>query len=106
MKRYGFVYRVKPEMKAEYKKSHDEIWPEMAEAIRWSGIRNYSIFFRGDGTLFAYFECADAEEAFAYMGRQEVNARWQKAMDKFFIKTDPAIPGPQMEALEEVFHQD
>jgi L-rhamnose mutarotase len=106
VKRYGFVFRMKPEMKAEYKKAHDEIWPDMAAAIRQSGIRNYSIFFRKDGTLFGYFECDDAEKAFAYMGRQEVNTRWQKTMDKFFVKSDPTILGPEMEDLEEVFHQD
>ena len=106
MKRYGFMFRIKPELKAEYKKAHDEIWPDMAAAIRRSGIRNYSIFFRPDGSLFAYFECENADEAFEYMGRQEVNTRWQKVMDKFFIKSDPAILGPEMEDLEEVFHQD
>jgi L-rhamnose mutarotase len=78
----------------------------MAEAIRSSGIRNYSIFFRKDGTLFGYFECQDAEKAFGFMGQQEVNTRWQKAMDRFFVKSDPTILGPEMEDLEEVFHQD
>jgi L-rhamnose mutarotase len=95
MKRYGFMFRIKPELKAEYKKAHDEIWPD-----------NYSIFFRPDGSLFAYFECENADKAFEYMDRQEVNTRWQKVMDKFFIKSDPAILGPEMEDLEEVFHQD
>ena len=49
MKRYTFTMRIKPELKAEYKKAHDEIWPDMAKAIRDSGIRNYSISFRPDG---------------------------------------------------------
>ncbi len=106
MKRYGFVFRIRPEMKAEYKKAHDEIWPDMARAIRESGIRNYSIFFRRDGTLFGYFECEDAKKAFDQMGRQEVNTRWQNAMDRFFVKSDPTILGPESEDLEEVFHQD
>ena len=56
MKRYTFIMRIKPELKAEYQKAHDEIWPDMAQAIRDSGIRNYSISFRADGTLFAYLE--------------------------------------------------
>jgi len=106
VKRHAMVFRIKPEMKAEYKKAHDEIWPDMAEAIRQSGIRNYSIYFRKDGALFGYFECEDPDKAFAYLGGQEVNARWQKAMDKFFVKSDPTILGPEMEDLEEVFHQD
>jgi len=104
LKRYGSVFRIRPELVEEYKKAHDEIWPDMAAAIRKSGIRNYSIFFRPDGTLFSYFECADAGAASAYMRSTEVNTRWQKAMEKFFVKTDPTILGPQSEDLREVFH--
>ena len=104
-KRYAFLMRIKPELKAEYKKAHDEIWPDMAKAIRRSGIRNYSIYFRDDGTLFAYLEAADPAKAFAWLGKTEVNERWQKAMDRYFVKKDPSILGPEVVALEEVFHQ-
>jgi L-rhamnose mutarotase len=104
-KRYAFLMRIKPELKEEYKKAHDEIWPDMARAIRKAGIRNYSIYFREDGTLFAYLEARDPAQAFEWLGKTEVNTRWQKAMDKFFVKKDPSILGPETEPLEEVFHQ-
>ncbi len=104
MKRYASVFRIRPELVGEYKKAHDEIWPDMAQAIRDAGIRNYSIFFSPDGTLYSYFECDDAGAAFAFMRRTEVNARWQKAMEKFFVKSDPSILGPETEDLVEVFH--
>jgi L-rhamnose mutarotase len=104
MKRYASLFRIRPEMAAEYRKAHDEIWPDMAAAIRASGITNYSIFLRPDGTLFSYFECEDAAAAFAYMRAQEVNGRWQHAMERFFVKEDRTILGPETEDLEEVFH--
>jgi L-rhamnose mutarotase len=104
MKRYSFLMRIRPELKPEYKKAHDEIWPDMAAAIRDAGISNYSIWFRPDGTLFAYLECADAAAAFAKLGKTEVNARWQKAMDRFFVKKDPSTVGPDVVEIEEVFH--
>jgi len=104
MRRYGSVFRIKPEMVKEYKKDHDEIWPEMAKAIQDAGIRNYSIFFRRDGTLFSYFECEDAEKAFGRLRKTEVNARWQAAMDKYFVKSKPLPPGPEVEDLEQVFY--
>ena len=104
MKRYASVFHIRPELVAEYQDAHDKIWPDMAAAIRESGIRNYSIFFRPDGTLFSYFECEDAVAAFAFMRRTEVNARWQKAMERFFVKADPTILGPETEDLREVFH--
>ncbi len=106
MGRSAFIFRMKPEMKAEYKKAHDEIWPDFAKEISDAGIRNYSIFFKKDGTLFAYLEADDFEKAMGQLGKTDLNARWQKFMDKFFIKDDPTIPGPQIEMLEEVFHLD
>jgi len=106
MKRYAFVFKIKPGLKKEYQKAHDEIWPDMARAINDSGINNYSIFFRDDGTLFAYLEAQDPEKAFAYLAKQEVNGRWQKAMDRYFVKKDTGTLGPEMTVLEEVFHID
>jgi hypothetical protein len=35
-----------------------------------------------------------------------VNERWQKAMDRYFVKKDPSILGAEVVPLEEVFHQD
>ena len=40
------------------------------------------------------------------MAKEEVNGRWQNAMAKYFVKKDPAVVGPEMEELEEVFHID
>ena len=106
MGKVAFIFKIKPELKVDYKKAHDEIWPEFADVIRNAGMRNYSIFFRKDGTLFAYAETDNFEEAMAKIGKTEVNERWQKYMDKFFVKKDPTILGPEIEVLEEVFHID
>jgi L-rhamnose mutarotase len=106
MKRTAFIFRIKPEMKEEYKKAHDEIWPELAKAINDVGIKNYSIFFRTDGTLFAYLECDDYDRAIGILSKTDVNAKWQNYMNKFFVKDDPNILGPQVEMIEEVFHLD
>jgi len=107
MKRIGFVFKIKPELKDEYKKAHDEIWPELAKAINDYGMHNYSIFFRKDGTLFAYLEATDDfEEKNAEFSKTDINYRWQKYMDKYFVKEDKSILGPEIEMLEEVFHLD
>jgi L-rhamnose mutarotase len=106
MGRTAFIFKIKPELKDPYKKDHDEIWPELAQAIRDAGLRNYSIFFRKDGTLFAYVEADDFDKSMAEIGKTEVNARWQKCMDKYSVKTDPSILGPEIEMIEEVFHLD
>ena len=33
MKRYSFIMTIKPELKTEYIKAHNEIWPDMAKAM-------------------------------------------------------------------------
>lgn len=100
------IWKMKPEMKEQYKKDHDNIWPDMAKAIKDAGYKNYSIYFRKDGTMFAYLEHDNLEEGSKKMAATEVNSRWQKAMDKYFIKNNPNIIGPEIEMLEEVFHVD
>src|SRR5665647_2080756 len=106
MARYAMIWKIKPELKEQYKKDHDEIWPDMAKAITDAGYKNYSIYFRKDGTMFAYLEHNNLEEGGKILGRTEVNGRWQKAMAKYFVNSDPTIIGPEMEMLEEVFHID
>ena len=106
MKRFSFLMRIHPELKDEYRKRHDELWPDMARAITDSGIRNYSIYFKADGLLFGYFESDDPARSLERLGKTEVNARWQKSMDSFFVKKDPRTVGPDIETVEEVFHLD
>lgn len=106
MTRVGSIFKIKPELKDEYKKAHDEIWPELAKAIKDAGISNYSIYFRKDGTLFSYMETDNYEKAMAKLGKTDVNTRWQKHMEKYFVKEDKSILGLEIEILEEVFHLD
>jgi L-rhamnose mutarotase len=58
MARVAFKMQLKPGNEVEYKRRHDEIWPELAELIRDTGISNYSIW-RDDLTLFGYLEVED-----------------------------------------------
>ena len=106
MARYGKLYRIRPESIPEYKKAHDEIWPEMKKLIKEAGFKNYTIFARKDGTLFAYWEHDNLEEGFKIMNASEVRPRWEEYMNKFFIKSEPSIVGPEYEDLEEMWHQD
>ena len=77
MQRIGFTFRIKPELKAEYKKAHDEIWPELAKAINDYGMHNYSIYFRKDGTLFAYLEVeGDFKKQMEEFSKLDVNKRY------------------------------
>jgi L-rhamnose mutarotase len=41
---YAFRMKLKPGAAAEYRRRHDEIWPELSRLLREAGIHDYSIF--------------------------------------------------------------
>ncbi len=51
--KYAFKMKLRPGMEAEYKKRHDEIFPELPALLKGSGITDYSIHFdKETNTLF------------------------------------------------------
>jgi len=107
MKRVGFVFKVKQDRVEEYKEHHKAVWPEMLDALRRNGWHNYSLFMRGDGLLFGYFETPDGfQAALDGMAKEEVNTRWQEFMAPYFEGMDDLHPDEKMLELEEVFHLD
>jgi L-rhamnose mutarotase len=74
MGQHAWVLEVRPGYEEEYKKRHDDIWPEMLGALKKAGIRNYSIFRHGL-TLFGYFETDDLQKTIAALAKETFNAR-------------------------------
>jgi len=95
--RYRFNLRVRPERMAEYVERHKAVWPEMQDALRATGWRNYSLFLRPDGLLIGYVEADDLDAARAAMDATEVNTRWQASMAPYFADAT-------FELVPEVFH--
>jgi L-rhamnose mutarotase len=57
METVAFRMTLKPGMREEYERRHREIWPELAEALRDAGIRDYRIFLdESTGHLFACYQ--------------------------------------------------
>lgn len=89
MTQYAWVLEVRPGYEEEYKKRHDEIWPEMLEALKEAGIRNYTIFRHGL-TLFGYFETDDLKKSIASITASPVDKRWGEWMAPIMkIEADP-----------------
>ena len=97
--RSAFVLRVRPDKVDAYLEAHRNVWPEMLQALRGAGIRNYTIF-RAGNEMFGYFEADDLERAASYLERQEVNARWQDTMAELLEERVPDTGPPP---LEEIF---
>ncbi|WP_136660781.1 L-rhamnose mutarotase [Nitratireductor sp. XY-223] len=43
MEKHAFKMRLNPGMEAEYRRRHEEIWPDLVELLRQAGISDYSI---------------------------------------------------------------
>ena len=102
MERYAWMGRIRPGKREEYKRRHDEIWPEMVELLKSSGIRNYTIWSDGD-VLFGYYEC---EKGVAFAEKTQANSpvvdRWNAWMaDVLDMVMDP-VTGAQPR-LEQMF---
>jgi L-rhamnose mutarotase len=109
MKRFGQTVHLRPEVEAEYRKIHVKIWPEIEDAIRTSGIRNYSIFLK-DGVMFAYFEYVGPDDEFAARMETLSNAprmqEWWSITKAMQIPLPTRAEGEWWANMEEVFHQD
>ncbi len=102
MERYCFTFTLKAGQEDEYKRRHDEIWPEMLDALRQAGIHNYSIFLDGD-RLFAYLEADDFARMARTLADDPVNARWQEYMRPLIeVEIDPQTGFARR--LPEMFH--
>jgi L-rhamnose mutarotase len=104
--RICFLLKVRQEKLEEYKARHAQVWPEMQDALRESGWRNYSLFLQPDGLVVGYLEADNFEECRANMKQHPVNARWQREMTPLVESLNGDAPDDTMFPLEEVFHLD
>ena len=102
MPRYCLLGHVNRDRLDEYREAHKAVWPELLEALRDAGWRNYSLFLRDDGLLIGYAEADDLTEAQQKVARTEVNARWQAAMSQLFASE--GAPDQAWELIPEVFN--
>ncbi len=86
----------------EYKKRHDEIWPELQELLKNSGINEYSIFLdESTNNLFGVLKVQDPE-ILNNLPEHAVMQRWWKYMADI-METNPDN-SPVSVPLHEVFY--
>ena len=101
MDRYAFKMRLKPGCADEYKKRHDEIWPELSMLLRASGVSDYTIFLDEEtNILFAVQKQSGTSSQ--DLGGEAVVRRWWAFMADI-METNPD-KSPVTIPLREVFH--
>jgi L-rhamnose mutarotase len=104
MERACFYLRIFPGTEAEYDRRHREIWPELVDEIRESGLRNFSGFRRGTDVWYFVEGDPDVGTAFGVHGPKPANQRW----NRYFRDVIAQITNDAGELLwyHEVFHAD
>ncbi len=102
MRKIALVMKLKPGCEAEYKRRHDELWPEMAAMLRKAGVSDYSIFLdRETLSLFAVHRLED-DNTLADLPNTETVKKWWAHMADI-METNPDN-SPRSRPLEEVFY--
>jgi L-rhamnose mutarotase len=102
MKRLAFKMHLLEGQKEEYKKRHNEIWPELSQLLKNAGVSEYSIFLDEEtNTLFAFQKVIGAGSS-QDLGQTEIVQKWWAFMADI-METNPDH-SPVTKSLDEVFY--
>ncbi len=100
----AFRMFLNPGQAAEYKRRHDEIWPELVDLLKGSGVSDYSIYLdEANHVLFAVLRCAE-NHTMDDLPQHPVMKRWWAYMADIMKYT--ADGKPVVEPLPCMFHLD
>lgn len=100
--KYAFKMQLNPGKAAEYKRRHDEIWPELEQALTDAGVRDYSIHLDLEtNTLFAVM-WRRKDHKLDDLAQTDLMRRWWDHMADI-METHPDS-APVATPLETVFH--
>ena len=104
MEEIAFTMQLRPGVAAEYQRRHDEIWPELTQALHAAGIRDYSIFLdAASGRLFGVQKRLPGHSADALPGLPIMRRWWDYMADLMEVNPDNS---PVVNSLTRVFHQE
>jgi L-rhamnose mutarotase len=94
-----------PKLIGEYKRHHEEVWPEISQSIKNSGIEDMEIYLLGT----RMFMIMEVNERFSFEAKAEADRanskvqEWEKLMWTFQQPLPQAKPGEKWLLMERVF---
>jgi L-rhamnose mutarotase len=102
MERIGFKMQLHNGCEDEYKKRHDELWPELQLLLKDAGIQEYSIFLDEEtNSLFGTLLITDSEKL-ELLRNEPIMKKWWLFMSDIMDTNDDY--SPVTTALKEVFY--
>jgi L-rhamnose mutarotase len=104
MEKYAFKMLLNTGMEAEYRKRHDEIWPELVASLKAAGVSDYSIHLDRQTNILFGVLWRSKNHTMDRLPLEPVMQRWWAHMADIMATNDKneplAIP------LETVFHME
>src|SRR5215469_423517 len=94
-----------PDLIARYKDHHKQVWPEIVESIKDSGVEEMEIYLLGTRLLMVL----EVNESFSFEKKarlDEENAKvreWEQLMSRFQQQLPEAKPGQKWVVMEQIF---
>lgn len=102
MQKYAFKMRLNPGCEEEYKKRHDEIWPELVELLKQAGVSDYSIHLDPETSILFGVLWRSNEHTMHNLPAHDVMKKWWAHMADV-METHPDNE-PVATELATVFH--
>ena len=96
--------KLNPGMVEEYKKRHNDLWPELHRLLKDNGVSEYSIFFDEETNILFAFQKQAGDQGSQDLGKTEIVQKWWKYMADI-METNPDN-SPVSKELVEVFYMD
>ncbi len=94
--------KLKPGYAAEYKKRHDEIWPELKDLIKSTGVGDYSIFLDEETDILFASQKIEGDSGSQDLGSNPVVQKWWAYMADIMETNEDN--SPVTIPLKEVFY--
>lgn len=110
MKRFCLTLNLKndPDLISEYEQHHKNVWPEIKESIKGSGIHNMEIYRFGR----RLFMIVDANDDFSFDKKNELDKtnpkvqEWEQLMWKYQEPLKEALKGEKWMLMNKIFDLD
>lgn len=102
MERKAYKMYLKPGFEKEYEKRHNEIWPELKQLIKESGVSDYSIFWDKETNILFASQKAKGGAGSQDLGNNSIVQKWWTYMADI-METNPDNSPVSVE-LQEVFY--
>jgi L-rhamnose mutarotase len=102
MEKFAFKMRLNPGCRDEYRKRHDEIWPELVALLKEAGVSDYSIHLDDETNILFGVLWRTDDHGMDDLPSHEVMQRWWAHMAD--IMETNADDEPLAIPLETVFH--